>query len=77
MDGISYIPDLSYFTPELFVVDIIYNPQKTKLLEMAEAAGCKFMNGINMLLWQGAASFKLWTGQDMPIDYVKEEIGFK
>lgn len=77
MDGITYIPDLSYFRPELFVVDIIYNPQKTKLLEMAEVAGCKFMNGLNMLLWQGAASFKLWTHQDMPMDYVKEEIGFK
>ncbi len=76
MENITYIPDLSYFTPNLFVVDIIYNPRQTKLLEMAKEAGCKHMNGLGMLLWQGAASFKLWTNQDMPIDYVKKEIGF-
>lgn len=75
MDNISYIPDESFFKPDLFVVDIIYNPKETKLLKMAKSAGCQTMNGIYMLLWQGAASFKLWTGKEMPIDYVKKEIG--
>ena len=76
MEHITYIPDESYFTKDLFVVDIIYNPFETKLLEMARLSGCQTMNGLGMLLFQGAAAFKIWTGQDMPIEYVKKEIGF-
>jgi shikimate dehydrogenase len=44
------------------VFDTIYNPAATKLLTMAEQAGCKTQNGLRMLLYQGLASFKLWTG---------------
>ena len=35
-----------------------------------------FINGLGMMLYQGAASFKLWTDQDMPIDVVKEALDF-
>lgn len=73
-DGISYLPDESFFTPNTFVVDIIYNPKQTKLLELASKAGCQFMNGLDMLVYQGAAAFKLWTGVDMPVEQVKKEI---
>ena len=38
-------------------------PEKTKLLEEAEKIGCKTINGLGMMLYQGAASFKLWTDQ--------------
>ena len=55
----------------LVVADVIYNPQKTKLLEMAEACGLKSFNGINMLLYQGAAAFELWTGEKMPTEKIK------
>ena len=46
------------------------------LLEEAEKIGCKTINGLGMMLYQGAASFKLWTDQDMPIDVVKEALDF-
>ena len=46
------------------------------LLEEAEKIGCKTINGLGMMLYQGAASFKLWTDQDMPIDVVKETLDF-
>lgn len=59
---------------ELFVADIVYDPPKTRLLEIAEKAGCRFMNGLGMLIWQGAIAFKIWTGQDMPVDLIKREI---
>ena len=44
--------------------------------EEAEKIGCKTINGLGMMLYQGAASFKLWTDQDMPIDVVKEALDF-
>lgn len=71
MLGQSPIKDESVFFPELAVMDLIYNPEKTKLLEMAEAHGCKIINGKDMLLWQGAKSFQIWTGLEMPVEKVR------
>lgn len=67
------IDDASMLRPELIVTDVIYNPRETKLLKMAKEIGCPTMNGLYMLLYQGAASFKLWTGQDMPVNIIKEK----
>lgn len=61
------------FHKDLFVFDVIYNPQETRLLREAKEAGCKTGNGMYMLLYQGAASFKLWTGEDMPVEIIKEK----
>ena len=65
------ISDKSMFRPDLVVSDIIYNPRKTRLLKMAEAAGCPVFNGMYMLLYQGAAAFTLWTGKAMPVEDIK------
>ena len=69
----SLITDTSMFHENLTVSDIIYNPEETKLLRLAKEAGCKTFNGLYMLLYQGAASFKFWTGQDMPVEIIKEK----
>ncbi len=74
-EGRTYIPDASFFRPELIVTDAIYSPEETELLRMAREAGCRTMNGRGMMLFQGAASFKLWTGQDMPIEHMKKVLG--
>lgn len=74
LEGQSIIPDSSWLRPELIVSDVIYNPRKTKLLEMAESIGCKAINGLGMMLWQGAKAFELWTCEEMPVDYVKEQM---
>ena len=66
------IPDESFLHESLIVTDVIYNPPVTPLLEMAQKKGCRTMNGLGMLLYQGAAAFKLWTGKEMPIEAVKE-----
>lgn len=58
----------------IFVADIVYDPDQTKLLRLAEEAGCKNMNGLMMMIWQGAIAFNIWTGQDMPVDLIKKEI---
>lgn len=55
----------------IIVSDIIYNPRETKLLQDAKNIGCPVMNGLYMLLYQGAASFECWTGQQMPISDIK------
>lgn len=68
----SIISDISTLHKDLFVADIIYDPLKTKLLSMAEKAGCRTMNGIGMIIYQGALAFKIWTGEDMPIELVKK-----
>ncbi len=68
------IPDAGLLRPELMVADVIYMPEETKFLSMAKSCGCRYMNGIGMMLYQGAAAFKLWTGKDMPVDAVKEVI---
>ena len=69
----SLITDTSVFHKDLIVSDVIYNPRETLLLRQAKEAGCKTQNGLYMLLYQGAEAFKLWTGQDMPIELVKEK----
>ncbi|WP_306542776.1 shikimate dehydrogenase [Anaerotignum sp.] len=73
LDGQSLIEDTSVFRPDLVVADVVYNPKETKFVQDAKAAGCKVaVGGIGMLLWQGAAAFKLFTGEDMPTDEVYE-----
>lgn len=67
------IEDMTLFRPDLIVSDVIYNPEETKLLRLAREHGCQTFNGLYMLLYQGAAAFKLWTGQDMPVDVIKEK----
>ena len=75
LEGQSVVPDKSYFHPELNVIDIIYAPRTTKLRQMAKEAGCKTMNGMGMMLFQGSAAFELWTGRPMPIEHMKETLG--
>lgn len=72
LEDLCNIPDPSMLRPDLVVSDVVYIPKKTKLLEMAEKQGCKIINGLGMMLWQGAKAFELWTGQQMPVDYIKE-----
>lgn len=67
------IQDESVFRSDLIVSDIIYNPEETKLLRLAKAHGCQTFNGLYMLLYQGAAAFKIWTGQDMPVEQIKQK----
>ena len=77
MEGQSVVPDKSFFRPDLIVTDTIYSPRETALLKMAKEVGCKTMNGLGMMLFQGDAAFHLWTGKHMPIDHMKEVLDIK
>ncbi len=69
---LSVVKDLAAFRPGLVVCDAVYNPEITKMLKDAESCGCTIIGGKGMLLWQGVAAFKFFTGQDMPVEEVKE-----
>lgn len=73
MDDQSVVKDLRAFREGLVVADAVYNPEETKLLREAKAAGCTCVGGKGMLLWQGVAAFELFTGQKMPVEEVKEK----
>ena len=77
LEGQTYRPDKSFLRKDLIVTDVVYAPAETALLKMAKEVGCKTLNGFPMMLFQGAAAFKLWTNQDMPIEHVKEVMGIQ
>lgn len=58
------------------VYDIVYKPKKTKLLEYAEKRDLKAINGLEMLILQGAKGFELWTGQKPPVEIMRRKILF-
>jgi shikimate dehydrogenase len=60
--------------PDLFVVDLIYNPPVTQLLRAAAAARDTALGGELMLLQQGARAFELWTGKPAPIEVMQAEL---
>ena len=64
--------DKKYLAPFKVVMDIVYAPLQTKLLQDAEEAGCLCVNGLEMLLYQGVAQFELWTGLTPPIDVMRD-----
>ena len=56
------------------VMDIVYAPMKTRLLQEAETAGCTIINGLEMLLYQGVAQFEIWTGKSAPVSVMREAL---
>ena len=62
-----------HLNKETILYDLIYNPIKTKWLKIGESKGCKIINGLNMLVHQGAASLKIWTKTDeIPIQVMRK-----
>ncbi|CAJ1230286.1 shikimate dehydrogenase (NADP(+)) [Levilactobacillus zymae] len=70
----TLVTDPTWFNnPDQIVFDTVYAPRTTELMKVAEKAGVKHVfNGLGMMLEQGAAAFKLWTGKEMPVDYIRE-----
>lgn len=60
--------EASYFRRGHVVVDLVYDPPHTPLVQAAKAGGADAWGGIGMLVHQGAAAFRIWTGQDPPLD---------
>lgn len=56
--------DFASLRPEMLVADGIHNPPRTKFLEAAAARGCQTLDGLAMLVGQGALGFRYWTGME-------------
>lgn len=54
--------------PGILVYDLVYVPAETPLVKAAKRAGARVLGGLPMLIYQGAASLKLWTGREAPVD---------
>jgi len=64
----------SSLRPDLCVMDIVYDPIETKLAKDAKAVGAKIVSGIEMLVYQGAASFEIWTNHKAPVKVMKQAV---
>jgi len=73
LENETLVTDPSWFRKDLIVFDTVYAPRTTKLMQVAQQAGVAHVfNGLGMMLEQGAAAFKLWTGKEMPVDYIRD-----
>ena len=57
---------------DLTVFDVVYNPLQTRLLREAKAVGAQTIDGLEMLVRQGAVSFEIWTGVKPPVEVMRE-----
>jgi shikimate dehydrogenase len=70
----SVISDENLLNKNQIVYDLVYNPLKTTLMKMAEKQGAIAIGGIDMLIYQGAEAFKIWTGKEMPVEDVRKKL---
>jgi shikimate dehydrogenase len=68
--GSSPLPG-EFLAPHHTVFDIVYTPRDTALLVMAREKGCRLVYGSEMLLYQGARQFELWTGKEAPLEEMR------
>ena len=64
---IQTLVPLKYLKTNLVVFDVVYNPEKTRLLKDAQKKGCKIISGLDMFIYQAAIQFEKWTGISAPI----------
>ena len=61
-------PEQVPFPAEALLFDLVYNPRETSLMRLARDAGACAVDGLRMLVHQGAEAFELWTGMDAPVE---------
>ena len=67
-------PDGAVFPAGALAFDLIYNPRRTRWMGQAERSGAQAVNGLAMLVYQGAAAFEMWTGRAAPVDVMRAAI---
>lgn len=66
--------DPDWLHKDMVVYDLIYNPRETVLLRAVKEKGARAISGMEMLLYQGALSFELWTGRKAPIEVMRQAL---
>ena len=67
----SIWPEAAPFPSDTLAYDLVSVPRKTRLLQQAAASGAPCLGGLEMLVSQGARSFKLWTEREAPVDVMR------
>jgi len=67
--------DVGRLPANAFVHDLVYNPRVTPLLAAARARGLTALDGLSMLVWQGAESLRQWTGAEPPVGAMRAAVG--
>jgi shikimate dehydrogenase len=75
VDDTTLLLDINVLPTTALVMDTIFNPPLTPLLRAAQAHGCYVLNGLTMLLFQGALAFELWTGRPAPNEVMRKALG--
>ncbi len=75
VDDMRLLVDVNALPATALVMDMVFNPPQTALLRAAKARGCATLNGLPMLLYQGALAFELWTGCDAPVEVMRHALG--
>jgi len=70
----SVLSTADVFVEDQVVFDLVYNPTKTKFLQLAESKNAIALNGLTMLVQQAAKSFNLWTGNEFPVEKVYKSL---
>ena len=70
----SPVTDLSLLHDRMVVLDIVYKPLRTRLLRQAEAAGAHTIDGLGMLVHQGARAFDIWTNVTAPVNEMRRAL---
>jgi len=70
----TIIDDPDAFCEGQLLLDTVYNPRQTRLMAVAQCGGARAVNGIDMLVYQGAKSFEIWTGMSPPVDVMRGAI---
>jgi shikimate dehydrogenase len=66
--GTNVIPE------DLAIIDLVYNPLRTRLLRDAEKSGCKIVDGTSMLVHQAAAALEIWTEKRAPVEVMRRAL---
>lgn len=75
MDGLDPIEiPLESLSQGSMVYDLVYKPHETSLIQRAKELGLKASGGLSMLLYQGAESFEIWTGEKAPVEVMRKVI---
>jgi 3-dehydroquinate dehydratase/shikimate dehydrogenase len=64
----------SFLKQEMMVFDTVYTPENTLLVKEAKARGCLVLTGVDMFVRQAVLQFHLFTGRDVPLEYVDKVI---
>jgi shikimate dehydrogenase len=68
----SLVPESVRLDRDLVVFDLVYSPRQTPLLRRAAGLGCRVVEGVEMLVEQGALSFECWTGRRAPVGEMRQ-----